>query len=78
MKEEDSRPPCFVDLASLSRTPVLEAEPTVKNAHTATYLQTYDNRLAFLCIEESLQIYSLTRISEDRAPLINVVSLSRM
>jgi hypothetical protein len=39
--QEDPLP--LSDLANLDRTPVLEAEPNVKNVHTATHLRIFRN-----------------------------------
>ena len=44
MKNEEEinhRPITYI--ANLSRTPIFEAEPSIKNAHTATHLRVLDN-----------------------------------
>lgn len=65
-------------MANLDRCPSFEAEPSVKNAHTATHLRIFDNSIAFLALDHSLYIYSLAHMAHDKPPLLNIIHLKDM
>lgn len=77
MQEEEARLE-HPHLPNLARSHFIEAEPCLKNAHTATHMAILNNKLVFIAIESALHVYCLSKMTESQAPLVSVIPLSTM
>jgi hypothetical protein len=50
----------------------------VKNAHTSSHLRVINNEFVFICMEECIYVYSLARMVENRAALVNIIQITDM